>query len=86
MTNLLDNFLQEQFGAGAKTYLKVSGWKLIIFGLVLILMMRFRPEGLLPETRHQRELHPEREEAEGEAAARAEVEGNAGGDAPKPSS
>jgi branched-chain amino acid transport system permease protein len=74
VTNLLDNFLQEQFDAGAKTYLKVSGWKLIIFGAVLILMMRFRPEGLLPETRHQRELHPEREEAEGEAAARAEVE------------
>ena len=29
-----------------KQYLKVSGWRLIIFGLVLILMMRFRPEGL----------------------------------------
>ena len=54
-TNILDNFLQEQFDAGAKTYLKVSGWKLIIFGTVLILMMRFRPEGLLPETRHKRE-------------------------------
>ena len=58
-TNILDNFLQEQFDAGAKTYLKVSGWKLIIFGAVLIVMMRFRPEGLLPEARHQRELHPE---------------------------
>ena len=26
----------------------MSGWKLIIFGVVLILMMRFRPEGLFP--------------------------------------
>lgn len=63
-TNLLDNYLQEQFDAGARTYYKVSGWKLIIFGSVLILMMRFRPEGLLPETRHQRELHPDAEKKE----------------------
>lgn len=73
-TNILDNYLQEQFDAGAKTYLKVSGWKLIIFGAVLIVMMRFRPEGLLPEARHQRELHPEEGERAGEAAAQAEVE------------
>jgi branched-chain amino acid transport system permease protein len=59
LTNVLDNFIQERFDFGAKTYLKVSGWKLIIFGGVLILMMRFRPEGLLPEARHRRELHPE---------------------------
>lgn len=72
-TNLLDNYLQEQFDSGAKTYLKVSGWRLIIFGTALIVMMRFRPEGLLPESRHQRELHPEASEAEGEAAAREEA-------------
>ena len=58
-TNILDNYIQEQFDFGGKAYLKVSGWKLMIFGAVLILMMRFRPEGLLPEARHQRELHPE---------------------------
>jgi branched-chain amino acid transport system permease protein len=62
VTNILDNAIQEQFDFGAKTYLKVSGWRLIIFGLALILMMRFRPEGLLPEARHQRELHPEEDE------------------------
>jgi branched-chain amino acid transport system permease protein len=44
-----------------KTYLKVSGWKLILFGMVLILMMRLRPEGLLPAARVKRELHPEKE-------------------------
>ena len=60
---LLDNFLQEQFDAGRRrTYLKVSGWRLIIFGTALILMMRFRPEGLLPEV-GQAELHPENEES-----------------------
>lgn len=74
VTNILDNFLQEQFDAGARTYFKVSGWKLVIFGGVLILMMRFRPEGLLPETRRRHELHPEADEAAGEAAARLEVE------------
>jgi len=45
-----------------KTYLKVSGWKLILFGVVLILMMRLRPEGLIPEARIKRELHPENEQ------------------------
>lgn len=72
-TNMLDNSLQEMFDAGGKTYLKVSGWRLMIFGVVLIVMMRFRPEGLLPETRVRRELHPESDEAAGEAAAKAEV-------------
>lgn len=42
-----------------KQYLKVSGWRLFIFGAALILMMRFRPEGLLPAARMKHELHPE---------------------------
>lgn len=41
-----------------KEYTKLSMWKLGIFGLVLIVMMRFRPAGLLPESRHQHELNP----------------------------
>ena len=41
-----------------KQYLKVSGWRLFIFGAVLIVMMRFRPAGLLPERRHKHELNP----------------------------
>src|SRR5581483_1092806 len=40
-----------------KQYLKMSGWRLFIFGVVLIVMMRFRPEGLLPERRHEHELN-----------------------------
>jgi branched-chain amino acid transport system permease protein len=34
-------------------------WNLLTFGLVLILMVRFRPEGLLPSRRIQHELHTE---------------------------
>ena len=53
----------------------MSGWRLCIFGLALILMMRFRPEGLLPAARQRRELHPEADEAAGVAAARLEGQG-----------
>lgn len=36
-----------------------SDYRLLLFGLTLILMMRFRPEGLLPSRRRQLELHVE---------------------------
>jgi branched-chain amino acid transport system permease protein len=74
LTNILDNKIQELIGTGGPSYLKVSGWKLFIFGAILILMMRFRPAGLIPEARHARELDPAADEAAGEAAARAEVQ------------
>ncbi|MFN3372116.1 MAG: hypothetical protein ACK44M_00960, partial [Chloroflexus sp.] len=32
--------------------------RMLLFGVALILMMLFRPEGLLPSRRRQRELHP----------------------------
>jgi branched-chain amino acid transport system permease protein len=66
LTPILDNWVQKddvqkQFPAflQGKEYTKVSLWRLGIFGLALILMMRFRPEGLLPESRRKHELHPE---------------------------
>ncbi len=31
---------------------KLSSWRLMIFGVVLILMMRFRPKGIIPEKRN----------------------------------
>jgi branched-chain amino acid transport system permease protein len=37
--------------------LTFSNWKLMIFGLVLILIVRFRPEGLLPSRRVQHEFN-----------------------------
>ncbi len=59
-TPMLDNWLQQQqINPEGKQYLKVSGWRLSVFGLALILMMRFRPEGILPGKRMQHELHPE---------------------------
>jgi len=58
VTNILDNQIQLQIGSGGPSYMKVSGWKLMIFGVVLILMMKFRPSGLFPEARLKRELSP----------------------------
>jgi branched-chain amino acid transport system permease protein len=80
LTNDLDNWIQQNIGVGGKNYLKVSGWRLFIFGIVLIVMMRFRPAGLIPEARHARELDPTADEAAGEAAARAEVQGSGNGE------
>jgi branched-chain amino acid transport system permease protein len=40
----------------------VSEYRLLIFGMLLILMMRFRPEGLIPSQRRQLEFHEEDEE------------------------
>lgn len=86
LTPVLDNEFQKEWFQGmfpesmrGKQYLKVSGWRLGIFGLALILMMRFRPEGLLPEARRKHELHPEEAEAAGTAAAKVEA-----GELPKP--
>jgi branched-chain amino acid transport system permease protein len=66
LTPVLDNEFQKDWFQGmfpewmrGRQYLKVSGWRLGIFGMALILMMRFRPEGLLPEARRKHELHPE---------------------------
>jgi branched-chain amino acid transport system permease protein len=36
--------------------------KMLIFGLLLVLMMLLRPEGLLPSARRKAELHPEAED------------------------
>ena len=48
--------------------LRFSSWRLMIFGLALILMMRFRPEGLLPASRVKLEMH-ERDAASLKGAA-----------------
>jgi branched-chain amino acid transport system permease protein len=38
-----------------------SEYRLLIFGLLLVLMMRFRPEGLVASRRRQLEFHEEDE-------------------------
>jgi branched-chain amino acid transport system permease protein len=45
--------LADRFGG----ILQISRWNLMLFGLALVLMMRFRPEGLFPSKRLQHELH-----------------------------
>jgi len=38
---------------------KASDYRLLLFGLVLVVMMLVRPEGLLPNARRKAELHAE---------------------------
>ena len=40
----------------------VSEYRLMIFALLLVMMMRFRPEGMMPSQRRQLEFHEEDEE------------------------
>jgi branched-chain amino acid transport system permease protein len=49
--------LIQQSDLGDNRLLASSSWRLMIFGLALILMMRFRPEGLWPSRQVQQELH-----------------------------
>ena len=53
---LLDSWMQDRFPDGGRL-LSFSSWRLMIFGLALILTMRFRPEGLLPSRRMKAEMH-----------------------------
>ena len=60
VTPVVDGYIQNSFpDAGGKLYYSFTGWRLAIFGLALILMMRFRPEGLVPSLRTRHELHPD---------------------------
>ncbi len=49
--------------AKVQTLLTFSNWKLMTFGLVLILMVRFRPAGLLPSRRLKQEFAAKEEQA-----------------------
>jgi branched-chain amino acid transport system permease protein len=42
--------------------------RLLLFGVALILMMRFRPEGIVPNSRRQREFHSDDQEADAMSA------------------
>jgi branched-chain amino acid transport system permease protein len=49
-SRIIDDQLQANASEGGVVF-RLANWRLMIFGLVLILMMRFRPHGLLPERR-----------------------------------
>jgi branched-chain amino acid transport system permease protein len=57
---LLTRLIQGGGGSGSANVLaSFSNWRWLIFGLALVLMMRFRPEGLWPSSRVKAELHHE---------------------------
>jgi branched-chain amino acid transport system permease protein len=53
----------------------LSDIRFLLFGLALVLIMRFRPEGLLPSARRRRELHAAGEEAAAESQQLYDVRG-----------
>ncbi len=60
LSPILDTAIQQTFPSNeSRIYRTFTGWRLSIFGLALILMMRFRPEGLIPSSRVKHELHPD---------------------------
>ncbi|MCC6160617.1 MAG: branched-chain amino acid ABC transporter permease [Deltaproteobacteria bacterium] len=44
-------------GGSPNVFLTFTNWRWIIFGLALVLVMRFRPEGLWPSRRVREEMH-----------------------------
>ncbi len=60
LSPILDTAIQQNFpSTETRIYRTFTGWRLCIFGLALILMMRFRPEGLIASSRVKHELHPD---------------------------
>jgi branched-chain amino acid transport system permease protein len=49
-------------GGSSNVLLTFSNWRWLIFGTALVLMMRFRPEGLWPSERVKAEMHEDEEE------------------------
>lgn len=60
LSKRIDAWLQDQISSDmkGKSFYRLSGWQLFIFGMALLLMMRFRPAGLLPAERMKHELQP----------------------------
>jgi len=53
-----DSAIQQwNINSSGSSLLTFSGWRLAIFGVALILVMRYRPEGLVPSRRLAAELH-----------------------------
>lgn len=63
----IDDWIQEaNLNPSGSKWLTFSGWRLMLFGLALILMMRFRPIGLLPSERIRLEFATEHDKAAAE--------------------
>ena len=57
LSPLLTSLMQRGSQGSNNVFLVFSNWRWLIFGLALVLMMRFRPEGLWPSSRVKAELH-----------------------------
>jgi branched-chain amino acid transport system permease protein len=58
LETVTDFLKAHQIISTANVYTAPGNWKYLLFGLALILMMRFKPEGLLPSKQVKAELHP----------------------------
>lgn len=59
LSKTINAWLQKRFpDSSTNVFLSANNWRLLLFGMALILVMRFRPEGLLPSKRMKEELHP----------------------------
>ncbi len=56
------------FNSAAGTSINVPNKSFLIFGIILVVMMLLRPEGLLPAARQKALLHEEIDETTGTAA------------------
>jgi branched-chain amino acid transport system permease protein len=57
LTKLSTFLSQNEIINSESVFASPSNWKYMVFGLALILVMRWKPEGLLPSRRVQAELH-----------------------------
>lgn len=57
LVKLTDYMTHRRWFSSANVLSNPTNWKFLIFGLALVLMMRFKPEGLLPSRRVKAELH-----------------------------
>jgi len=57
LVKLTDFLAAHGIASSANVISNPNNWKYMIFGLALVLMMRYKPEGLLPSSRVKAELH-----------------------------
>jgi branched-chain amino acid transport system permease protein len=63
LVKLTDLLQQKGLISGASVITTPGNWKYLVFGLALVLAMRYKPEGLLPSRRVRAELHEAEEPA-----------------------
>ncbi len=57
LDKLSDVFAHRGWASSDNVFTNPASWKFMIFGLGLVLMMRFKPEGFLPSRRVKAEIH-----------------------------